>query len=78
MEFDTWFYSQKKYIQILLLVFPVVGWVVEILVRLSIILKEDNIINIGAFAAILLFGWAWVLVLADVVYLVLKNKLLFC
>ena len=77
MEFDIWFYNQKKILQIILLLLPLVGWIVEILVRLSIMLKDEKFLNIGIFGIILLFGWMWIIVLVDMVYLIIKWKLLF-
>lgn len=77
MEFDTWFYNQKKILQIILLLLPLVGWIVEILIRLSVMLRDEKFLNIGLFGIVLLFGWSWIIVLVDMVYLVIKGKLLF-
>ena len=37
MKFDAWFNKQNRLIQIILLILPIVGWVTELLVRLSVI-----------------------------------------
>lgn len=38
MQFDKWFNSQSTWLKVLLLVIPFVGWVMEILIRLSVML----------------------------------------
>ena len=38
MEVDVWFKKQHIALQIALLLIPVVGWIVDLLVRLSLLL----------------------------------------
>lgn len=43
MEFDRWFNQQSVLIKVLLLIIPVVGWIVEFLVRLSVFLRTKKV-----------------------------------
>ena len=74
MEFDKWFKEQSLIVRIILLVIPFVGWVVEILVRLSAVLRNQSTNNIvglilGAFVPF----WGWV----DIIFILLKGDMLF-
>ncbi|MCI5745884.1 MAG: hypothetical protein MR270_06355 [Erysipelotrichaceae bacterium] len=75
MTFDVWFNKQSRLIQVLLLLIPFVGWVVEFLVRLSILLKKKDTISLLALLVFAFFGAFWVLCVLDLVYLVLKGHL---
>ena len=76
MKFDSWFYSQSKLVQIILLVIPLVGWVVELLIRLSVMLKTKSVIHIVVFVIFILIGWGWIINIVDLVYLLLKDHLI--
>ena len=76
MTFDKWFNSQSTLIKAILLLLPVVGWVCECLVRLSVALRTKNIIHIVVFILFLVVGWGWFLGLIDFVYLLLKGHLI--
>ena len=75
MTFDKWFNSQTTLVKAILMLLPVVGWVVEALVRLSIALRTKEPIHIVVFLVFALVGWTWVLVVADFVYMILKGHL---
>lgn len=77
MEFDVWFSKLNKVLQIVLLVIPFVGWVVEILIRLSIMLKTSHMIHVGALLVFVLFGWFHIPVILDVISLLLRKKLIY-
>lgn len=71
---NTWFHKQSKLVQIILLIFPVVNWFVEVIVRWSAAWKSGNILKI-VFALIVTFfglmiGWV------DAIWVFLFNKLL--
>ncbi len=74
-EFDKWFNKQSTLIKVLLLIIPFVGWVVECLVRLSVMLRTKETIHIVAFVVFLLIGGLWIPAIADLVYLVVKGNL---
>lgn len=76
MNFDKWFNSQSRLVQVILFILPVVGWVVEILVRLSALLRKQSTTNILGFVLYLVLGGFWIPVLIDLVYLILKGKLI--
>lgn len=76
MSFDKWFYKQNKLLQVILLIIPVVGWIVELLVRLSVALRTKSVLHIVVFVLFLVVGWGWVLNVIDLVVLVLTGRLL--
>ena len=76
MNFDKWFNSQSRLVQVILFILPIVGWVVEILVRLSALLRKQSTTNILGFVLYLVLGGFWIPVLIDLVYLILKGKLI--
>ena len=75
-EFDKWFNKQSTLIKAILLLIPVVGWVCECLVRLSIMLRTKEPIHIVVFLAFLFIGWGWFLGAIDFVYMLLKGHLI--
>lgn len=70
MTFDKWFNSQSRIIQIILLLIPIVGWITELLVRLSVAMRKKDLISVIMAVVCLLpigqiVGWidlVWVLV----------------
>lgn len=77
MNFDKWFNKQNRLIQIILLLIPVVGWIVELLVRLSIMLRTQSVLHVAVFILFLVFGWSWIICIIDLVYLALYGRLIF-
>lgn len=77
MEFDKWFNSQSRLLQVILLLIPFVGWVVELLVRLSIMLRTKSTLHIVVFILFAVFGWSWIICVIDLVYLALNGHLIF-
>ncbi len=76
MKFDKWFNNQSRLVQVLLLVIPFVGWIVELLVRLSVMLRTKSVVHIVVFVLFVVVGWGWVLQLIDLVYLVVTGRLI--
>lgn len=76
MAFDKWFNCQDRLLKVILLIIPFVGWVVELLVRLSVMLRKKDVVSIVVFVLFLVIGWGWFLCLIDLVYLVLKGHLI--
>lgn len=73
MSFDKWFEKQSRLIQIILLLIPVVGWVVEVLVRLSSVLREAKLSSIlGLIFGIIIPFFSWL----DLIWVLLFKKLL--
>ena len=77
MTFDKWFNSQSTLLKVILLIIPFVGWVVELLVRLSVALRKKDAVSIVVFVLFLLIGWGWFLCLIDLIYMVVTGHLLF-
>ncbi len=76
MSFDKWFNKQDRLVQVLLLLIPFVGWVTELLVRLSVALNKKDAVSIIVFVLFLAVGWGWFLCLIDLVYLIIKGHLI--
>jgi hypothetical protein len=76
MKFDKWFNSQSVLIKAILLLLPVVGWVCECLVRLSVMLRTKNIVHVVVFVLFLVVGWGWILGVIDFVYMLLTGHLI--
>ena len=76
MAFDKWFYKQDRLLQIILLIIPIVGWIVELLVRLSIMMRTMSAVHVVVFILFLVIGWGWFLCLIDLIYLALTGRLI--
>ncbi len=76
MQFDKWFNKQETWMKVLLLIIPFVGWVCEILIRLSVMLRTKSAIHIVVFLFFLLIGWSWIFCLIDLIYLCVKGHLI--
>ncbi len=76
MNFDKWFNSQSVLLKAILLLIPFVGWVVECLVRLSVMLRTKSVVHIVVFLVFLFVGWGWVLGVIDFIYMLLTGHLI--
>lgn len=76
MSFDKWFNSQSTLLKVILLILPFIGWVVELLVRLSVALTKKDVVSIVVFLLFLFVGWAWILCVIDLIYLIVKGHLI--
>ena len=76
MQFDKWFNKQSVLLKVILLIIHFVGWVVECLVRLSVMLRTKSIVHIVVFILFLVVGWGWVLNVIDLIYMVLTGHLI--
>ena len=76
MKFDKWFYSQTTLLKVLLLLIPFVGWVMELLIRLSVSLREKDVLHWVVFGLFVVVGWGWILCVVDLVYFLLKGRLI--
>ena len=77
MTFDKWFNKQSRLLKILLPILPVVGWIVECLIRLSVMLRTKSLVHIVIFLLFLFVGWTWLLCVVDLIYLIITGHLLF-
>ena len=46
MTFDKWFEEQALWLRAVLLIIPFVGWVMEILIRVSALIRKSSTLNI--------------------------------
>ena len=76
MHVDEWFEEQTRLVQIILLLIPFIGWIVELFVRLSALIKTPSKINIAGMVVFALLGGFWVLCVFDVLFLFLTDRLL--
>ena len=76
MSFDKWFDSQDRLLKVILLILPLIGWIVELLVRLSVMLRKKDVVSIVVFVLFLVVGWSWIICVIDLIYLVLKGHLI--
>ena len=74
MEFDKWFEKQSLLIKAILLIIPLVGWVVEVLVRISATLRKGTTVNIVGLVLGIIGNWVWQVV--DFIFLLLQGNLL--
>ena len=77
MHVDEWFDYQSKLVRVVLLFIPVVGWVVEILVRISALIKKKCSMNVVGLVVFILLGWAWIPTILDTLFLVIFDRLMF-
>ena len=75
MNVDKWFEKQSKVVQIILIVLPLVGWVMEILIRVSAYIRKQNTTDLILLIVYLLLGWTWIPLIVDVVFLATKGHL---
>ena len=73
MKFDKWFEEQSRLIKVILLILPIVGWVVEILVRLSAVLRKSSVPNIVGLVIAIIGNWIWSVI--DLVVLIVTGHL---
>ena len=76
MTFDKWFNKQSVLLKAILLLIPVVNWVMECLIRLSVMLRTKSVLHIVVFFVFLFVGWGWVLNVIDLIYMVLTGHLI--
>ncbi|MBE5747726.1 MAG: hypothetical protein E7352_06115 [Clostridiales bacterium] len=75
MNFDKWFNGQSTLVKAILLLIPFVGWVMELLVRLSVMLRTKDALHIVVFVVFVVIGWGWILCVADFIYMLIKGHL---
>ena len=71
------FLDLPRLVQIILLIIPFVGWIVELIIRWSVVLEKFTILNLVVALAYTFFGWGIVLEIVDAIWLVLYDHLLF-
>jgi hypothetical protein len=72
-----WFDKQSNIVKFILLILPFVGWIIELIIRWSQVLKDASVLNIVVALVYTFLGWAWFLGLIDAILVLLGNKMLF-
>ena len=75
MNIDKWFEEQSLVVKIILIILPFVGWIMEILIRISAYLRNKNSMDLILLILFLLLGWTWIPLIIDVVFLATKGHL---
>ena len=73
MKFDKWFEEQSLLIKVILLIIPFVGWVVEVLVRISAFIRKNSVLNLVGLIIGVIGGLIWAFV--DLVVLLVTGHL---
>ena len=71
MTFDKWFEEQALWLRAVLLIIPFVGWVMEILIRVSALIRKSSTLNIVGLvlgAVVPFFG------IVDAIVLLITGK----
>lgn len=72
MTFHKWFLQQSTVVKVLLLIIPFVGWIVEILMRVTALLNKSTTSNILGLILYLILGI--LLAFVDVVLVLVGAK----
>ena len=75
MSFDKWFAKQSLLMKAILLIIPVVGWVVEVLVRISAFLRKSSAVNLAGLILGIIGNIIFSII--DFIFLLLTGSLLF-
>ena len=76
MKVDMWFDEQTLLVRIILIIIPFVGWIIELFVRISALVRRQSGINIAGLIVFAILGGFWVLCLFDVLSLLINDRLL--
>lgn len=69
------FFDLPRIVQIILLIIPVVGWIVELIIRWSAVFEKFTILNLVAALIYTFFGWGIVLQIVDIIWILLFKHL---
>ncbi|MCR5741465.1 MAG: hypothetical protein K6G38_03300 [Gammaproteobacteria bacterium] len=72
-----WFNKQSNLVKFILLILPLVGWICELVVRWSAVLKKASVLNVVVALVYTFIGWAWILTAIDAILVLVGNKMLF-
>ena len=76
MKVDMWFDEQTLLVRIILIIIPFIGWLIELFVRISALIRRQSGINIAGLVVFAVLGGFWVLCLFDVISLLLNDRLI--
>ena len=73
---EKWFSQQSYLSQLILLVIPVIGWIVEVLVRAFAVIRNHNKPNIIGLIIFTIFGLLWLPCIIDAIVLLKREDLM--
>ena len=73
---ERWFSQQSYITQVILIIIPVIGWIIEAGVRISALIRLRSKNHIIGLVVFVIFGWAWVLNIIDCFFLYFKEDLM--
>lgn len=71
----VWFNGLPRLLQIILLLIPATGWIVELVVRWSAFIKTKSILTLVFAIGVTFFGWGFCIV--DAIWCLLFKHLIF-
>lgn len=69
------FFGLPRVVQIILLILPIVGYIVELVVRWSAVIEKFTILNLVAALIYTFLGWGIVLQIVDIIWILLFKHL---
>ena len=69
------FFKLPRLVQIILLIIPIVGWIVELIIRWSAVLEKFTLLNLVAALIYTFLGWGIILQIIDIIWIVLFKHL---
>lgn len=69
------FFKLPRLVQIILLILPIVGWIVELVIRWSAVLEKFTILNLVAALVYTFLGWGIILQIVDIIWIILFKHL---
>jgi len=69
------FFSLPKWLQIVLLIIPFVGWICELIVRWSAVFEKKTVLNLVAALLYTFVGWGWILEVIDIIWILAFDHL---
>ena len=69
------FFQLPRLVQIILLILPFVGWIVELVIRWSAVLEKFTLLNLIAALVYTFVGWTIVLEIVDIIWIILFKHL---
>ena len=77
---SSWFKGLKKWLQLLLIIIPFVGWVIDLVIRIEDFVKASKGKKVFKLIVLILFvvvGWAWIWQIFDFIWIIIYGRLTF-
>lgn len=69
------FFGLPRLVQIILLILPVVGWIIELVIRWSAVFEKFSVLNLVAALLYTFVGWGIVLEIVDIIWILCFKHL---